>query len=260
MLSSKLFSFGWFVLLSLCFAAAESRWPANVGPKLVHRLHNFAIAIVVAGVMTLVTGAISCLPGVHVPSVAGFFLGELKPTQVSEIALFTFAYAIIWDFFQYWAHRLQHSVPILWETHALHHDDERLNATTALRFPVLTRFVNFFLVTVPTVAICGGDLLNIYGSVFLLVSWNFFNHANIRLDLGWLTPIISGPQWHRLHHGRDDRYHGKNFAAFFPVWDIVFGTYLAPQKQEYPLTGLPGRQTLPSSLPALLRPIFSMRS
>ena len=31
----------------------------------------------------------------------------------------------------------------------------------------------------------------------------------------------------------------KNFAAFFPVIDILFGTYYRPRRDEYPRTGIP---------------------
>ena len=47
---------------------------------------------------------------------------------------------------------------------------------------------------------------------------------------------ISGPQFHRLHHTPE---HGdRNFAAFFPLWDRVFGTYLHPRPGQYPQVGV----------------------
>jgi sterol desaturase/sphingolipid hydroxylase (fatty acid hydroxylase superfamily) len=66
----------------------------------------------------------------------------------------------------------------------------------------------------------------------------FFNHANIRLRLGPLTPILCGPQYHRIHHSRLPEHQDKNFAALFPVIDMMFGTYHRPSRDEFPPTGL----------------------
>ena len=68
--------------------------------------------------------------------------------------------------------------------------------------------------------------------------WGFFIHANVRLELGPLTPIISGPQLHRIHHSALAEHRDKNFATFFPFIDILFGTYYGPGKGEHPPTGL----------------------
>ena len=40
---------------------------------------------------------------------------------------------LVFDFFYYWLHRLQHEVPALWEQHKLHHMDETLSCLTNLR-------------------------------------------------------------------------------------------------------------------------------
>ncbi len=114
--------------------------------------------------------------------------------------------------------------------HALHHDEENVNCTTSQRNTFWSNVLHFFLVAIPTLIVCGFQLLQIMGSYLLFKFYSFFNHANVRIDLGPLTPVISGPQWHRLHHGRDEQYYNTNFAAFFPIFDIVFGTYRRPQR------------------------------
>lgn len=74
-------------------------------------------------------------------------------------------------------------------------------------------------------------------AIFLL--WGYFTHFNIRLPLGPLTPVIAGPQLHRIHHSTESRHIDRNFATSFPVFDIIFGTYCAPEnKDEYPDTGI----------------------
>ena len=36
----------------------------------------------------------------------------------------------------------------------------------------------------------------------------------------------------------------RNFAAFFPMWDVLFGTFWKPAPGEYPETGLAGEPIL----------------
>jgi sterol desaturase/sphingolipid hydroxylase (fatty acid hydroxylase superfamily) len=72
----------------------------------------------------------------------------------------------------------------------------------------------------------------------------------VRLPLGPLTPVFGGPQYHRVHHSILPEHHDKNFAAFFPIWDIIFGTAYLPKKNDYPPTGIEGVeiQSVPKAL------------
>jgi sterol desaturase/sphingolipid hydroxylase (fatty acid hydroxylase superfamily) len=56
---------------------------------------------------------------------------------------------------------------------------------------------------------------------------------------GAATPLLAGPQWHRIHHSTQPEHANRNFAAFFPFLDTLFGTYYAPRAGEYPPTGRP---------------------
>ena len=40
---------------------------------------------------------------------------------------------LLHDAWFYWAHRIEHRVPLLWEFHKLHHSDELMNASTFAR-------------------------------------------------------------------------------------------------------------------------------
>ncbi|WP_456669859.1 sterol desaturase family protein [Bradyrhizobium sp. USDA 3240] len=44
---------------------------------------------------------------------------------------------------------------------------------------------------------------------------------------------INNPQWHRIHHSVEMEHQDKNFAAFFPFWDILFGMACVPKQDEY---------------------------
>ena len=64
--------------------------------------------------------------------------------MVEHVALFTLSRDSIWvwisallayDFCYYWLHRMGHEVNVLWAAHAVHHQSEQYNLTTALRQP-----------------------------------------------------------------------------------------------------------------------------
>jgi sterol desaturase/sphingolipid hydroxylase (fatty acid hydroxylase superfamily) len=234
----------WFAVVAGVVAIAEHVAPAGPNPLLRERAGNFLIVIAVAFPLAGLMSLAQFVPQTLIAQgLMGVVFGGWRPSSIGGLVAATAVYAFVWDSFQYWSHRAQHSFAWLWPAHALHHDDERVNSTTALRNTLWGGVLGFLLVYLPTSVICGFDLLTVYGAWLLFATWGFVNHANVRLRLGPLTPIVSGPQWHRIHHGRDPEYHDANFAAFFPVIDVVFGTYRRPAGGEFPLTGLDGRRS-----------------
>ena len=78
----------------------------------------------------------------------------------------------------------------------------------------------------------------------VLLLWGYVIHLNLRIPFGPLTPVIAGPQLHRLHHSIEPGHTDVNFAAFFPIWDLLFGTYVRPKSGEWPATGTHDRADL----------------
>lgn len=144
----------------------------------------------------------------------------------------------LYDFFTYWLHRIEHYVPFLWQFHKLHHDDMHLNASTTNRHHPVEALLRVPLVLLPLVVLFDLPFAALSNGVSLGILLPAISHMNLRLELGRLTPLVVGPQLHRLHHSRIAEHHNKNFANIFPFWDLVFGTYLAPTPGEFPPTGL----------------------
>ncbi len=71
-------------------------------------------------------------------------------------------------------------------------------------------------------------------------------HMNVRLQVGKASLFFCSPQVHRIHHSRLPHHFDKNFAFVFPMWDVLFGTYYAPAKDEFPPTGVPGERDVDS--------------
>jgi sterol desaturase/sphingolipid hydroxylase (fatty acid hydroxylase superfamily) len=235
--------FAWIAGVIILLGIAEYFRPAGHQPTMAARAFNvLVISCVISGLM-IVSFSFPLIYDVLAPyGLIGFAFGNWHPTTIPGQVAATLVYMLVWDFFQYWFHRAEHGLPFLWPVHELHHDEEHVNVTTSQRTSVLSGICHSLLVNLPTLIVCGLDMLPLVASFVFFRFYSPFIHANIRLDLGVLTPVIAGPQWHRLHHGRDEQYFNKNFATFFPFIDILFGTYRRPMPGEYPETGVGSRR------------------
>jgi sterol desaturase/sphingolipid hydroxylase (fatty acid hydroxylase superfamily) len=146
---------------------------------------------------------------------------------------------LITDFFTYWTHRLQHT-SLLWSQHKLHHSDRSVNVTTYFRHHWSEFILSRFFIILPIQAIFNIQPF-FHIEIYLLgnVLWSCFCHMNIKVQYGFWSFLISGPQYHWIHHSRREEHFDKNFAVYFPLWDILFGTYFHPRLNEFPETGLP---------------------
>lgn len=221
--------------------------PATTDPGLSGRWHNFKIFVyMLVGIAITAPFMEWCAQLLPDVSLIERVFPNWQKEGISGAILATLIYALVWDFFQYWMHRCEHRLSVLWVFHRVHHSDTDVNSSTALRQSVGSVLIAFAMTHIPATILCGGNMLPYLGATLLFSFWGCFSHCNIRLPLGPLTPILSGPQWHRLHHGKESRYHDKNFAAFFPFLDLLFGTMKMPQKDEWVETGLEN-DTLPQN-------------
>lgn len=145
---------------------------------------------------------------------------------------------LVYDFFYYWWHRAQHELTWLWPQHELHHSDTALNVTSSLRHHWLEDPLRVFATALPLGFLFYFKPASIAWIATAFSFWPFFIHTNLRLQLGWFTPVLAGPQYHRIHHSIEPAHWNKNYAAYFPLWDIVFRTAYLPKRDEFPATGV----------------------
>jgi sterol desaturase/sphingolipid hydroxylase (fatty acid hydroxylase superfamily) len=230
---------GQALVVYVAFLGLERLWPAERGQPWRDWWFNiryqafsyyFVLLFVYPAVVAMTLGA---LRAAH-PGWFGLVRLEGKLDAALALVLFFFIY----DFFYYWFHRWQHALPVLWEQHKLHHSEESLNATTAMRHHWLEEILRIGFISLPMAIVF--DLAPVTGGwlAMILVYWPYFIHANVRLPLGGLTRVVVGPQAHRIHHSLEAPHLDRNFAAVFPLWDILFGTFCAPRRGEWPRTGL----------------------
>lgn len=147
-------------------------------------------------------------------------------------------YLVLFDFFYYWFHRLQHASPFMWRYHRYHHSDPNTTVTTATRHHWLEEVMRYFLMTIPLVVLVGHPEVVFPWLGIAIGVDGLFIHWNTRLRLGFLNGVVVGPQYHRLHHSIQPVHINKNFSVMFPLWDRIFGTQCLPQGHEFPDTGV----------------------
>ena len=252
----------WSVLvLSLIFYLPERLVPAEKDQATRRRLFNLAYMPFILALIFLLQGLFGPLYTYGLILTGGGFLPALINPQSGIVGqlLFAVGFAFVWDVWQYWIHRWQHSNAFLWQTHKFHHTEVALNSTTQARHHA-SNYLLYIIVYLPVFLLLGPQQPHFIAVFAMFRLWGFVNHANVRIDLGPLTPLVSGPQWHRIHHSVNSEHFNRNFAAFFPCIDILFGTYYAPRSGEYPRTGLPPKEQAPDLREATVGPLVAWRN
>lgn len=142
------------------------------------------------------------------------------------------------DFLRYWLHRASHEWSTwLWSLHAVHHSPKKLYWFNVGRFHPIEKAVQFLCDAAPFILL--GVTENVLAIYFVFYAVNgFIQHCNIRLRLGWLNYIISGPELHRWHHSWEIRESNKNYGNNIILWDLLFGSFFQPQNREVEMLGL----------------------
>jgi sterol desaturase/sphingolipid hydroxylase (fatty acid hydroxylase superfamily) len=211
---------------------------------------------VISNVVNLyVTGAVTGM--IVLPVLAFFpehFLGRklvlASPAQLGPVWLQVLVIILSVSFFRYWMHRLQHSVPFLWELHSYHHRVTDIQASnTYVSHPIdfaLRNVVIFLLLGVigfsPFALLIAVPATNISGT---------FSHCGGDVKGGLLNYLFVTPEVHRWHHSAEipEGYgYSCNYGVEFSFWDMIFGTFYLPVKNGvaeqperigYPGGGLP---------------------
>jgi sterol desaturase/sphingolipid hydroxylase (fatty acid hydroxylase superfamily) len=217
----------------------------NAGYALAENWLAFLAAPLFAAAATIIVGALG--GGLLALPKAGWGLLWAAPLYIFSV-----------DFMEYAFHRAQHAWPFLWAMHSFHHSDRSVNVTTTsrnywLEMPIKALFVY------PLVAVllkASPAVLALYG----FSAWiRFFAHMNLRISFGRLWWLLSTPQYHRIHHSREAEHLDRNFAAYFPIFDVIFGTAYRPASGEYPATGIEGEAAPTSVVDAAIWPMRRLR-
>jgi sterol desaturase/sphingolipid hydroxylase (fatty acid hydroxylase superfamily) len=205
-------------------------------------LANYASGIPFALLATYLASLLVKSLGLNL-GLVDFRVGDGK--SLASIAAALVLASFIGDFFFYWYHRSLHASTILWQHHKMHHLDPEFDALTGPRQNWLENFFLAFYTSIPVAVLFKLNAADPLGAGLaqgaIVGFWtlvNFQNHSNLRIQFGKATVLLTSSQSHRIHHSFLPQHRDKNFVGFFPIWDILFGTYYHPAKDEFPLTGV----------------------
>jgi sterol desaturase/sphingolipid hydroxylase (fatty acid hydroxylase superfamily) len=213
-----------FFLLVLIFELWERLRPAQKVNKLADLkidLLSFGLAVTVN---RLSTGIITS--GMQAISPA-FVIEWIRSLQALPGAVKILLAIFLVDFIIYWIHRAQHQFDTLWRTHVWHHSIEHMYWFAGFR----TSFMHSFLYNIPQAMIpmlvfnLSPLQAGIGYSIALFIQ--FWEHTNVKVNIGRLRWLFITPQYHRVHHSAT-RHSGMNLGTTFSLWDRMFGTYVDP--------------------------------
>jgi len=154
--------------------------------------------------------------------VGGWHALQLLPGAV-KIALSV----VVADFVIYWLHRAQHHFDVLWRTHAWHHSSEHLYWFSGFRTSFLHSFMNNIPQAAVPMLVFGLSPFQAGIGYAIGVLIQFWEHTNIRVNIGPLKWVFITPDYHRVHHSATQHCR-MNLGGTFSIWDRLFGTYVDP--------------------------------
>jgi sterol desaturase/sphingolipid hydroxylase (fatty acid hydroxylase superfamily) len=152
---------------------------------------------------------------------------------------------LILDCALYVWHLLNHTVPLFWRFHRVHHADMNLDVSTASRFH-LGEFLMSGLVRM-LVVYAAGISFTTYMLFEILVNASIqFHHSSVRIhslfEKFWVLLFIP-PSMHRVHHSVKIKERDSNYGVLFSFWDRFFGTFTWGIDQSKIVIGIGSHRT-----------------
>lgn len=224
----------WIVAFLLSMIVAERLWPAARPlprahlDRLSERLRRLGRNLSFGGVNAI----LSALIVIPLSAWAGGFSLDWRPSWWQG-PFGLLGDLVILDAWIYWWHRANHRIPFLWRFHEVHHLDEFLDSTTAIRFhagevllSALARVGVIFLLDVPLASVVSFEVLLAFATIF--------HHSNLRLPPALekaLSYVIVTPSIHWVHHHAIRGDTDSNYSTVLSVWDRAFASR-SPNRRE----------------------------
>jgi sterol desaturase/sphingolipid hydroxylase (fatty acid hydroxylase superfamily) len=178
------------------------------------------------------------------------------PAGPLTLIAFTVTMLIAYDLSYYLYHRLQHTVPVLWELHKVHHSAQIMVGVTKDRVHPIDELMNrwwdglipglcygiwlFFALDPVELTVFG---LNVYMLRNTILMMDFVRHTHLKLAYGrHISAVLLSPHYHQLHHSIARHHWDRNFGLTLSIWDRLFGTLVVPEPDEDFVFGLTGNE------------------
>jgi sterol desaturase/sphingolipid hydroxylase (fatty acid hydroxylase superfamily) len=168
---------------------------------------------------------------------------------------------LILDCWIYFWHRVNHVVPLLWRFHEVHHLDENLDTSSALRFH-FGEVVLSSLVRAAFIILLGMPLSTIVIFETLVTVAAIFHHSNIKLPNRLekiLSLIIVTPSIHWVHHHAKRSDTDANYSTILSIWDRLFGSVALGTRKPDMRIGVEGAKEQ-KLMHLIMRPFMLKRS
>ena len=143
---------------------------------------------------------------------------------------------LLYDLSVYWAHRANHNLSILWTSHEVHHQSDEMNLSVPLRVGWIDNLAIYMIFFLPLAVVGFGPKL-FFLTATVNITYQYLSHTALDIKFPrWFNRIIVTPEYHKLHHCRNQIYVDKNYAGMFMFYDVLFGTFAEPK--EKPVLGL----------------------
>jgi sterol desaturase/sphingolipid hydroxylase (fatty acid hydroxylase superfamily) len=187
-----------------------------------HAGHNITIALFNTVILGLVFGFATA-------TVAGWSeqnqYGLLNAIGLDEPLRFVLALVLL-DGWMYVWHRANHSIPLLWRFHRMHHSDRHMDVTTATRFH-LGEHLGAAVLRLGLIPVLGFEVWNLVVYDTLVIAITQFHHADVSIGRWdrWLRWLIVTPYMHKVHHSDWRQETDSNYSTVLPVWDRIFRSF-----------------------------------
>ncbi|PIE47678.1 MAG: sterol desaturase [Gammaproteobacteria bacterium] len=160
------------------------------------------------------------------------------------------------EFCYYWFHRASHRITWFWSAHVVHHGDDKMNLSTAMRQSLLYSVVGWWLFFTPLMLL-GVHPVWVFFFYALNLIYQYFIHTEVVGKLpAWVEYIFDTPSNHRAHHGTNPEYIDKNYGGVLIIFDRLFGTYVEEDLINNPVCyGAVGEKTT-DNIPRAIFTVF----
>jgi sterol desaturase/sphingolipid hydroxylase (fatty acid hydroxylase superfamily) len=146
----------------------------------------------------------------------------------TPVWLSVLGYLIVFEFFQYWYHRLSHEGRgrlgrFFWRAHIAHHLPDRVYVLMHAVFHPVNGALATMIIQAPLVVL-GISPAAAFAATLLIGFQGLVSHFNVDIRAGWLNYVFIGTETHRCHHSAS-REEAQNFGVILTIWDLVFGTF-----------------------------------
>ncbi len=203
--------------------------------RLRHAVRNIVIAVSNTVVLGLAFGYVTIL-------VAGWTaqnqFGLLESLDLSPPSRFLLAVVLL-DGWMYIWHRANHTIPLLWRFHRMHHSDRHMDVTTATRFH-LGEHLGSSVLRLGLIPLLGFEVWNLMVYDTLVVAGTQFHHADISLGRWdrWLRIVVVTPYMHKIHHSDRRDETDSNYSTILSLWDRLAHSFRMRDDPEGIVFGL----------------------